>query len=185
MTLIHTRRYLLRPIAEDDAPVFAALCNDEAIARNTARIPRPYTLEDARSFTRHMAKAHANGKEFAFAVCKAGEIVACAGVMQDGDAWELGYWVAEAARGSGVATEAAGAVAHYAFDRLNAETVAAGYFIDNPASARVLQKLGFRETGEIVKTQSLGRGCDVDTQRMILRAGDFVGPDGVRIEDAF
>lgn len=70
------------------------------------------------------------------------------------------------------------------FDRLNAKIVTAGYFIDNPASARVLQKLGFRETGEIVKTHSLGRGCEVDTPRMVLRAEDFVRPEDVRIEDA-
>ena len=47
MTCIETSRFLLRPFEEGDAAQLAALCNDELIARNTARLPYPYTEEDA------------------------------------------------------------------------------------------------------------------------------------------
>ncbi|WP_425409976.1 GNAT family N-acetyltransferase [Hyphococcus sp.] len=184
MTVIQINRYTLRPMMETDAPVLAGLCNDPAIARNTARIPCPYTLEDARRFVRYIAEAGAAGDEFAFAVCADDRIIACCGVAKDGGAWELGYWVAAAARGRGVATQAAGAVTQFAFETLGAETVTAGYFTDNPASARVLDKLGFRATGETVELYSLGRGCAVETRRMALNAADFVRPEGVRIKTA-
>ena len=177
MTLIRTSRFLLRPIEAADAPVFARLCNDALIARNTARIPHPYTLEDAEFFTAARARAFALGTEFAFAVCDVGEIVACCGVMRiTNEMFELGYWVAMAARGNGVATEAAAAVAHFAFTRLGAGAVAAGHFTDNPASGRVLEKAGFRYTGETRKQFSLGRGGESDSLRMTLAREDFAAP---------
>jgi RimJ/RimL family protein N-acetyltransferase len=46
--------------------------------------------------------------------------------------------------------------------------VTAGHFIDNPASGRVLRKLGFRPTGRIVQTYSQGRGGEVRTARFEL-----------------
>lgn len=184
MTTIHTKRFLLRPIAEADAPVFAKLCNDETIARNTARIPHPYTLEDAVAFTRVISGAFKAGKELAFAVCRNDEIVACCGVSVDHDKFELGYWVAATARGDGVATEAARAVAHFSFEKLGAATIEAGHFTDNPASGRVLEKTGFRYTGERKMQHSLGRGGEDDSLRMRLARKDFARPEDVRIEDA-
>lgn len=184
MTVIHTKRFTLRPVCEADAPVLAVLCNDETLARNTARIPHPYTPDNALAFIRYMQQAQTHGTEFAFAAHGKDGVAGCCGVMRDNDAWEIGYWVAAAARGEGVATEIAGAVTQFAFDTLQTETLAAGYFIDNPASAKVLEKLGFRTTGEVRKIHSLGRGCEVETPRMVLHASEFVRPAGVRIESA-
>jgi RimJ/RimL family protein N-acetyltransferase len=130
-----------------------------------------------------ISAALAAGTEYAFAVCERGAIVACAGVMpRQAGAVELGYWVAAQARGKGVATEAAGATALFAFERLGAEPMLAGHFTDNPGSGRVLAKLGFKPTGETVKTFSAGRGGEADTVRMKLARTDFRAPDGVRIQ---
>ncbi len=183
MTIIHTERFVLRPISDDDAPAFVPLCNDESLARATSRIAHPFTLEDALAYTRHIATARAEGNEYSFKICDGDDIVACCGALKDGEDWEIGYWVAAAARGRGVATEAAGAVTSFAIDRLGAETITAGYFVDNPASARVLAKLGFSLTGETVKTHSLGRGEDVETIRMTLAAKCFVRPAGICIDN--
>lgn len=180
MTVITTQRFTLRPIREDDAPVFALLCNDVAIARHTARIPHPYTLDDARSFVAAISAAFVAGTEYAFAVTEDDAIVACAGVMpREAGAAELGYWVAVGARGRGVATEAAGAAALFAFERLAAQTLIAGHFTDNPASGRVLARLGFTPTGETCKTFSAGRGGEADTIRVSLARADFIAPEGV------
>ncbi|WP_165793640.1 GNAT family N-acetyltransferase [Hyphococcus luteus] len=180
MTLIHTRRFLLRPIEEIDAPVFARLCNDEQIARNTSRIPHPYTLEDAEGFTAAISQAFALGKEFAFAVCDNGELIACCGVTRITiELYELGYWVSAPARGCGVATEAARAVSHFAFAERSAEKLLAGHFTDNPASGRVLEKTGFRKTGETRKQFSLGRGGEAESARMAMMREDFAPPPDV------
>jgi len=79
MFVIETRRLTLSPLGPDDATRLVELCNDRDIARNTARIDSPYTLEDARRFIGYAAGAMAGGAEFPFAVRRDGVVVACAG----------------------------------------------------------------------------------------------------------
>ena len=50
MTIIQFQDLTLQPITLNDASSFAGLCNDETLARNTSRIPFPYTLENATAF---------------------------------------------------------------------------------------------------------------------------------------
>ena len=178
--IIETNRFTLRAILESDAPAFAVLCNDELLACNTARIPHPYSLQDAKKFVAYASAAFAEGSEYPFAVCEREDIIACAGVKCDDDAFELGYWVAASARGRDVATEAARAVAQFAFDRLGAQTLLAGHYVDNPASGRVLAKLGFKPTGETPMLFSLGRGAEAETARVALARADFMPPADVR-----
>jgi RimJ/RimL family protein N-acetyltransferase len=154
-----------------DAPRFAELVNDLSLARFTARIPHPYTLADAEAFVRLAADEMTNGEERRFAVCRADDIVACVGLRRGGAAgeYELGYWVGANYRGGGVATAAARATTWFGFEKLNARKVTAGHFVDNPASGRILRKIGFRATGETVPTYSLARGCDVATPRFEIQ----------------
>ena len=174
MTIIRTRRLTLRPVEPADAPLFAALCNDPDIARNTSRIRRPYTLEDAEAFIAYAMQATASGAEFPFAVCRDGAIIACTGITPHGEgACELGYWVGPQDRGQGVATEAGDAALQFACARLGPQTLTSGHFADNPASGRVLAKLGFRPTGEITPTHAAGRGEMVDTVRLAMPASAF------------
>lgn len=180
MTRIEIDGLLLRPLEGADAPRIALLCNDETLARNTSRLPHPYTLDEARRF---IARAQGeDGTEHRFGVCREGTLIACVGVMpQEGGAFELGYWVGAEARGGGVATKAAGAALAFAFDRHGAKRIGAGYFTGNAASARVLEKLGFKPTGETVMTHSLARGEEVETIRLNLEQADFVRPGTIHI----
>ena len=68
----------------------------------------------------------------------------------------LGYCLTEAAWGHGYATEAAGAILEWAFDTLDLNRVQAEVDTRNPASARVLEKLGF------VREGTLRQDCIVD-----------------------
>jgi RimJ/RimL family protein N-acetyltransferase len=87
------------------------------------------------------------------------QLVGTAGLGRRPDgAVELGYWIARPYWGLGYATEAARAVLDIARDSLRLNTLVAGHFLDNPASGRVLEKVGFRPTGEIGQRHSVGRG---------------------------
>ena len=182
MTIITIDNLTLRPIKETDAPRIAELCNDLTLTRNTSRLPYPYTLDYAQSFVARAVREFAEGKEYRFGVCQNKTLIACISVMRSEDrAFELGYWVGAEARGKGVATNAATAIAQFVFEQHGATAINAGYFADNPASARVLEKLGFKATGEIVQTMSLARGEAADTVRLTLAPENFVCSQSVCI----
>jgi RimJ/RimL family protein N-acetyltransferase len=154
-----TERLLLRPGWNEDAPaLYQAIC-DEGIVRNLARAPWPYTFADAEAFlAREPASAHEARCLIFLRTCGAPQLVGAAGFgrMDDGEL-EFGYWIARPHWGRGYATEAGRALIGVARDALRLKKLAAGHFLDNPASGRVLAKLGFRPTGAIVRRYSAGR----------------------------
>jgi RimJ/RimL family protein N-acetyltransferase len=80
---------------------------------------------------------------------------------------ELGYWISRPFWGRGVATEACTALLDIA-RALGLKQLEASHFIDNPASARVLDKLGFESTGIIAPRMSCARGAEVPARLMRL-----------------
>lgn len=83
--------------------------------------------------------------------------IGCAELLihPDGNHWwgegsaELGYWVAEEYQGRGYATQASQMLIKRAFEDLNIQRVFASYKKENLASARVLEKLGFKYFAEL------------------------------------
>ena len=163
-----TRRLLLRPAWPEDAPAIFAGIADEGVVRNLARAPWPYGMADAHRFVaRQPAPLFPR-----FLVTLPGgagsETIGCIGIdgMDDGGV-ELGYWIARPHWGRGYATEAArGALAVARL--LGHSRLTAGHFTDNPASGKVLRKIGFRPTGRVVKRFSCGRGTEADCVEMTI-----------------
>ncbi len=156
-----TERLLLRPGWTEDAPVLHAAINDEAVTMKLARVPWPYALEDAQNF---LALPRAPG-EASFLIFdrhkgSAGLIGGIGIHDQDGEP-EIGYWIARDHWGKGYATEAGRAVIQIARHTLRYKRLVSGHFADNPASGKVLRKLGFRTTGKIEPRLSVARGADV------------------------
>jgi RimJ/RimL family protein N-acetyltransferase len=81
---------------------------------------------------------------------------------------ELGYWISRPCWGRGFATEAGRALVEIA-RALRLPQLEASHFIDNPASARVLDKLGFESTGIIAPRMNCARGEEVPARLMRLR----------------
>lgn len=59
----------------------------------------------------------------------------------------LGYWVAQAANGRGVATAAVAAIARVAFEEMGLHRIQASTLLHNAASQRVLERNGFVRIG--------------------------------------
>lgn len=81
------------------------------------------------------------------------EVIGGAGLIAKKDVYsrtaEVGYWLSEEYWGRGIATEAVGHIVRHAFDTLKLARLEAGVFAWNPASARVLEKNGFRLEGRL------------------------------------
>lgn len=72
--------------------------------------------------------------------------------------WELGFIFNPAYQGRGYCTEACKAVRDCAFDAMGAHRLVAGCSPDNPASWRVLEKIGMRREGVFLKNAFFRRG---------------------------
>ena len=147
--VLKTRRLILRAPVADDAEAIATLINDRRIAENMARIPYPYSIEDAETFI-DMA---ANGSESFFVITLAnGGIVGGGGIATlRADGPEIGYWIGVKHWGRGYATEAARAFIDHAFRDIGMKDLRAGARVSNPASRRVLEKCGFQWTGVVLQ----------------------------------
>lgn len=154
-----TERLLLRPGWLEDAPALFQGIRDEAIVRNLASAPWPYTLADAESFLRTSRMAGEPSFLIALRTEGAPLLVGTVGFgRRPTGETEFGYWIARPHWGRGYATEAGRAALDLARDSLRLTKISAGHFLDNPVSGRVLEKLGFQPTGVIASRYSVGRG---------------------------
>lgn len=148
-----TRRLLLRPLRDTDAPQIATLAGDWDVARMTDRIPYPYTSAAAMEWIHGLPEG-----EHVFAIEREGTLIGLCGVMSraPGEA-EIGYWLGKPWWGKGFATEAAAQVMRYCFKDLKLTRLTCCHYVDNPASARVIKKLGFEQTGTTCEAWSEAR----------------------------
>lgn len=148
---IETERLLLRPLALTDAPAVAQLAGRREIADTTISIPHPYSEQQARTWI----SAHATGtagREVVFAIVEKrnSRLIGTIGLRDidtEHSQAELGCWIAVPLWGQGYGTEAARAVVGFSFERLNLNRVHAHHMVRNPASGRVLEKIGMKREG--------------------------------------
>ena len=153
-----TERLLLRPGWAEDAPALHAAIADEGIVRNLASAPWPYRFEDAQAFLATQRKASEPSMLIFRHTSGAPELIGSVGFgRRPGGEIEFGYWIARPFWGRGYATEAGKAVIEAARHSLRIKKLSAGHFLDNPASGRVLEKIGFRPLGIVAPRFSAGR----------------------------
>ncbi|MDB5698134.1 MAG: N-acetyltransferase [Alphaproteobacteria bacterium] len=154
-----TERLLLRPSWIEDAPALAEAIGDEAIVRNLATAPWPYGLAEAKAFVTTKRQPRETSLLVFRRTHRAAQLIGSVGFERSADGEiELGYWISRPHWGLGYATEAAGAMVALARHSLRLKRLSASHFLDNPASGRVLEKIGFRASGIIEPRHSAGRG---------------------------
>lgn len=155
-----SERLFLRPAWPEDWQGIWRGIADEDVARNLARVPWPYTQNDAQDFV-----ARAPDPDYPnFLLTEpldGGGVIGHAGLALNEGGVQLGYWIARQYWGRGYATEAAKAVLEIAL-MLGHEQVVASHYLDNPASGKVLRKAGFRPTGRVEPHYCLARDGTFD-----------------------
>jgi len=148
-----TDRLRIRVLEERDLALFAKRAGAPEVYATTLRMPRPYTVEDARAFMEAQHAAWAVGTGLVTAVClrETDEPIGSIGLEMNRpmDRAELGYWIAVPVWGNGYATEASGAMLGYGFAHLGLHRIYAGHFAGNDASGRVLTKVGMKFEGTL------------------------------------
>jgi RimJ/RimL family protein N-acetyltransferase len=162
-----TPRLLLRPGFPEDAPALAAAIADEAIVKNLAGPPWPFLMRDAEAYLAR-ARDPVLPTLMIFERSHGPQLIGeCGLARRQSGSVELGYWIARPFWGHGYATEACAALVDIA-RTIGLQSVQGSHFIDNPASARVLQKLGFESLGIVAPRMCRARGEEVPAQLMRL-----------------
>jgi [ribosomal protein S5]-alanine N-acetyltransferase len=148
---LETPRLILRPWRLDDETAFAALSNDPEIADFTLSYVHPQPDGWAKTRLERSIDSFQNGKHYSFAVCsrESLEVIADCSISfeERHRRGEMGYWCGAPFRGRGFMTEAARALLMFGFGQLGLHRVQASHFPRNPASARILKKIGMRHEG--------------------------------------
>lgn len=169
-----TPRLLLRPPWPEDAgPLHAAL--EWEVVRNTATMPWPYTRSDAEEWVARTDGAMAGARFVVASKDGTGQLLGAIGLGRNlltGET-EIGYWVARSAWGRGIASEAGRAMVDFAFAVLGLPELTAGHYVDNPASGRVLARIGFRATGEVIPYPCRARGEEVGSVEYRLTRAEW------------
>jgi RimJ/RimL family protein N-acetyltransferase len=175
--------YHLSGFAAGDEDALVAHLGDGRIGEMIPVLPHPYGPAHAEWWVRHrVAFRTRTGVETTFAIRDShGRLVGSVGVddypVGVADSAELGYWVAPAERGRGVATAAATAFVSYAFTTIGLTVLTSQTLSCNAASTRILERLGFEyiETKKQHTSTRLGR-FDTHFYRLTRDRGLTVRP---------
>ncbi|MEZ5360062.1 MAG: GNAT family N-acetyltransferase [Candidatus Zixiibacteriota bacterium] len=148
---ITTERLILRPFTLTDAPDVQRLAGEPEIADTVLNIPHPYKDGMAEEWIATHEPNFRDGKlaNFAITTKDTGDLIGAIGLVinKQFNHAEMGYWIGRPFWNGGFCTEAARAIIAYAFDDLQLHKVHAHYMIRNPASGRVMEKIGMVREG--------------------------------------
>jgi RimJ/RimL family protein N-acetyltransferase len=151
-TPISGNRVLLRTFQLSDAADVQNLAGNRAVADNRRSIPHPYEDGMAEQWISSLAPKINRGELASFAVTRVsrrGLIGAISlRIDREFDRAALSYWIGEPYWGMGYCTEAASLIVKYGFENLQLNRIYATHLPRNPASGRVLQKIGMRLEGQ-------------------------------------
>ena len=148
---LFTARLVLRPFTLADAPVVQRLAGDRAVADTTELIPHPYEDGMAEKWISSHSQQFREQKccNYAVVLKESGELIGAIGltlVMQH-HRGEIGYWIGRPFWGQGYCTEAAQALLEYGFGELGLRRIHGRCLSRNPASGRVMLKIGMQHEG--------------------------------------
>lgn len=189
MTILYTKRLMLRPWREDDAEALYRFAKDPSVGP-VAGWPVHKDVEDSRNIIRDVLSAPET-----YALCLKGTDtpIGCVGLTTGAqsnltsapDEGEIGYWIGVPFWGQGLVPEAVRALIARAFTDLGLTALWCGYFEGNDKSRRAQEKCGFTydhtrkdiywALTEDIRTEHVTRLSRVDWQR--VNANDWAPAD--------
>ena len=148
---LYTDRLRLRRIQVEDIPLLVKYANNKKISDFVLNIPHPYQEPDAVFRISYVLQGFKSRVRYVFAIIlkEKNEFIGEISLHMDNqkDLAQLGYWVGEPFWGKGIATEAAGAVLKFGFEKLGLDKIFATCHTENAASGKVLLNNGMADSG--------------------------------------
>ncbi|HVF80502.1 MAG TPA: GNAT family protein [Flavisolibacter sp.] len=145
--VLETERLLLRQVAPSDAPEVFFLRSNKEVMKYIDRPPAA-TLLDALDLIQKIETALQNNEGITWAITlkSSGELIGTIGfwrIDKEAHRAEIGYLLHPAQQGKGLMKEAINKVLHYGFSQIKLHSVEANTNVDNTASQKLLESLGF------------------------------------------
>lgn len=145
---------VVREWRREDQPALVQHANNRNVWRNLVHtFPHPYTEAEAETW---LQIASSQGRDIHCAIVFDGLAIGGVGVNAGAGISErtglFGYWVGESHWGKGLATAAARAFVTHLLSTPSFSRLEASVFSWNPASMRVLEKIGFQREGVLRKS---------------------------------
>lgn len=169
---MQTKRLILRGWQETDAEALFKYASDPDVGPRAGWLPHK-DIEESRTVIRDV---FSTPTIWAVELKETGEVIGCVGYLPPdasnleigANEAEVGYWIGKPYWNMGICTEAMKVIVEHCFGVLGFEVLWGDYFVDNPSSGRVMEKCGFRDTGEERLLPSLEVGSDRSVRVMRL-----------------
>ena len=169
---MQTDRILLRPWLESDAEALYKYASDPEVGPRAGWPPHK-SVEESREIIRTV---FSNDHTWAIVLKETEEVIGCIGYFTSVESnigigendVEAGYWVARPYWNQGICTEALHLMIDHCFGKKGYSIMWSDFFVDNPASGRVMEKCGFQDTGDINYCSRLQVGNDRPVKVMKL-----------------
>jgi ribosomal-protein-alanine N-acetyltransferase len=147
--IIETESLRLRkPVLHDAEAIFRQYAQDPEVTKYLTWHPNR-SVAETREFVRLCIAAWDAKKSFQWAIIqkKRDQLIGMIGLRIDGHKWELGYVLARRYWGRGYMTEAVKALVNWGLKQPEVYRIWAVCDVENPASARVMEKAGMKREG--------------------------------------
>lgn len=169
---METKRILLRHWRESDAEMLYKYASDPEVGPHAGWSPHK-SVEESLEIIRTLFNSD---HMWAIVLKETDEVIGCMGYFIHGESninigendVEAGYWIARPYWNQGICTEALRLLIDYCFIEKGFDNIWSDYFVDNPASGHVMEKCGFKDTGEINYCSRLELGSDRPVKIMKL-----------------
>ncbi len=153
---LQTERLLLRRYQIEDAEVFYQNVTADSKVNKFLTWPVHKDVEETRELLTGWVERYENPERYCWAiVLKENDqligTIAAPTIKNRTETAEVTYCIGSAWWGLGIVTEALKEVIRYLFEEIRVNRIEAGYDVNNPASGRVLEKVGMQKEGVLRK----------------------------------
>lgn len=173
---LKTKRLLLRQaIPEDAEAIFTVFCEPQVTQFHN--LDTFTHIDEAIAVIERRAKGFENGHGIRWGIARQQDnrLIGSCGLTwnQEANAAEVGYELASQFWQQGIMTEALRAILQYGFETIKIEYVIAQVMLENTASQRLLQKLGFQSWGTLPQ-HGFCKAQHHDLEQFVLTKAEFV-----------
>lgn len=151
LPVLTCERLILRPFQVSDAERVQKLAGTKDVAATTLNIPHPYPDGGAKEWILTHQERFASDEGCPLAICLQDSelLIGAIEIMIDRphNKGSLGYWLGKEYWNKGYCTEAAREIIKYGFAKLELHKIYATHLANNPASGKVMEKLGMKQEG--------------------------------------